>query len=103
VSENEARAWYARLIKGWNDHDGSAMAEPFAEDGVIIGWDSELRSAVDRHRDVGHLRRPQNGRYAVKVYSVRSPGPQAVILRATAGLGPPGQTAIRSETNSHQT
>jgi uncharacterized protein (TIGR02246 family) len=37
------------------------------------------------------------------VKSVRELAQQAVILRAIAGLVPPGQTAIRPETNSHQT
>jgi uncharacterized protein (TIGR02246 family) len=45
----------------------------------------------------------ETGRYAVKVRSVRSLGRQAMILRAIAGLVPSGRTAIRSETNSHQT
>jgi len=45
----------------------------------------------------------ETGRYAVKVQSVRALGPQAVILRAIAGLVPPGQRVINAETNSHQT
>jgi uncharacterized protein (TIGR02246 family) len=35
MGENEARASYDRLIAGWNDHDGEAMADPFAPDGVV--------------------------------------------------------------------
>jgi uncharacterized protein (TIGR02246 family) len=105
VSENEARALYARLITGWNDHDGSAMAEPFAEDGVIIGFDGSVSSG---RQSIGTemsniFADHETGRNAVKVHSVRSLGPQAMILRAIAGLVPPGQTAINSETNSHQT
>jgi uncharacterized protein (TIGR02246 family) len=45
----------------------------------------------------------ETGRYAVKVQSVRTLGPQATMLRAIAGLVPPGQTAINPETNAHQT
>jgi uncharacterized protein (TIGR02246 family) len=37
------------------------------------------------------------------VHSVRPLGSQVVILRAIAGLVPPGQTSINSATNSHQT
>jgi uncharacterized protein (TIGR02246 family) len=44
----------------------------------------------------------ETGRYAVKVTSVRELGQHAVILRAIAGLVPPGRTAINPETNSHQ-
>jgi hypothetical protein len=39
MSENDVSALYDRLITGWNDHDGHVMAEPFAEDGVVIGFD----------------------------------------------------------------
>ena len=105
MSEDDGRALYDRLIRGWNDHGGDAMAEPFAEDGVIIGFDGSVSSG---RQSIGAemsniFADHETGRYAVKVHSVRSLGPQAMILRAIAGLVPPGQTAINSETNSHQT
>ena len=105
MSESDVRALYDNLIAGWNDHDGAAMAEPFAEDGVIIGFDGSMSTG---RQTIGaemsnifsdHV----TGRYAVKVQSVRALGPQAMILRAIAGLVPPGRTAINPETNSHQT
>ena len=105
MSENDVGALYDRLITGWNDHDGYAMAEPFADDGVIIGFDGSVSSG---RQTIGTemsniFADHETGRYAVKVQSVRSLGPQATILRAIAGLVPPGQTAINPETNSHQT
>ena len=105
MSEDDVRALYDRLITGWNDHDGDAMAEPFAEDGVIIGFDGSVSSG---RQSIGTemssiFADHETGRYAVKVHSVRSLGPQAMILRAIAGLVPAGQTAINSATNSHQT
>ena len=105
MTENDVRALYDRLITGWNDHDGHAMAEPFAEDGLIIGFDGSMssgRQAIGTEM-ASIFADHETGRYAVKVRSVRSLGPQAMILRAIAGLVPPGQSAIRSETNSHQT
>lgn len=105
MSENEIRALYDTLIAGWNDHDGKAMAEPFAEDGVVIGFDGSVSSGKQtissEMADI--FADHETGRYAVKVKSVRGLGQHAMILRAVAGLVPPGQTAIRSETNSHQT
>jgi uncharacterized protein (TIGR02246 family) len=105
MSENDVRALYDRLITGWNDHDGDAMAEPFAEDGVIIGFDGSVssgRQAISAEMS-NIFADHETGRYAVKVQSVRPLGEQAMILRAIAGLVPPGQTAINPETNSHQT
>jgi uncharacterized protein (TIGR02246 family) len=96
---------YDRLIAAWNDHDGGAMAEPFAADGVVIGFDGSLSSGRQTiETEMSSLFADhETGRYAVKVHSIRPLGTQAVILRAIAGLVPPGQTAINPETNSHQT
>jgi uncharacterized protein (TIGR02246 family) len=105
MSENDVQGLYNELIAGWNYHDGEAMARPFAEDGVIIGFDG---SASSGRQTIGtEMARifadHETGRYAVKVNSVRALGSAATILRATAGLVPPGQTAINPEANSHQT
>jgi uncharacterized protein (TIGR02246 family) len=105
VSEQEVRALYDSLVSAWNDHDGAAMAAPFAEDGAVIGFDGSVSSGsqtigIEMSKIFADH---ETGRYAVKVQSVRDLGPQAAILRAIAGLVPPGQTAIRKETNSHQT
>ena len=105
MGENDVRALYDTLITAWNDHDGTAMAAPFAEDGVIIGFDGSVSSGRQTiSSEMANIFADhETGRYAVKVKAVRELGQRAVILRAIAGLVPPGQTAIRSETNSHQT
>ena len=105
MGENDVRTLYDRLIAAWNDHDGVAMAEPFAADGVVIGFDGSVSSGKETiGTEMSNIFADhETARYAVKVQSVRPLGPQAMILRAIAGLVPPGQTAINSETNSHQT
>lgn len=105
MSEDEVKALYERLIAGWNAHAGEAMADPFAEDGVIIGFDGSVSSGKQTigNEMTSIFSDHETGRYAVKVQSMKALGPQAVILRAIAGLVPPGQTAINPETNSHQT
>ena len=105
MSKNEVRALYEKLIAGWNAHDAEAMAAPFAEDGVIIGFDGSVSSgkqAISAEM-ASIFADHETGRYAVKVNSARWLGSQAVILRAIAGLVPPGRSAINSQTNSHQT
>ena len=81
------------------------MAAPFAEDGVIIGFDGSVSSGKQTiSSEMANIFADhETGRYAVKVNAVRELGQRAVILRANAGLVTPGQTAIRYETNSHQT
>jgi uncharacterized protein (TIGR02246 family) len=105
MGEQEVRALYDSLIAAWNDHDGAAMAAPFAVDGVVIGFDGSVSSGRQTISTemASIFADHETGRYAVKVQSVRSLGSQAMILRAVAGLVPPGQTAINPETNSHQT
>ena len=105
MGENEVRALYDTLITAWNDHDGTAMAAPFAKDGVVIGFDGSVSSGRQTISSemTNIFTDHETGRYAVKVKSVRELGQHAMILRAIAGLVPPGQTAIRPETNSHQT
>jgi uncharacterized protein (TIGR02246 family) len=105
MSESDVKALYDQLIAAWNDHDGEAMAKPFAEDGMIIGFDGSISSGKETiGAEMSNLFADhETAPYAVKVQSVRPLGPQAMILRAIAGLVPPGQTAINSETNSHQT
>jgi uncharacterized protein (TIGR02246 family) len=105
MSKDEVETLYEKLIAGWNAHDGEAMAAPLAEDGVIIGFDGSVSSGRQTiGTDMASIFADhETGRYAVKVQSVRALGPQAVILRAIAGLVPPAQTAINPETNSHQT
>jgi uncharacterized protein (TIGR02246 family) len=105
MSEREVRALYAKLIAGWNAHDGEAMAAPFADDGVIIGFDGSVSSGKETiGKEMASIFADhETGRYAAKVKSVMTLGTQVVILRAIAGLVPSGQSAINSETNSHQT
>jgi|SRR5215204_3250893 len=99
------RALYDTLIASWNDHDGAAMAAPFADDGVVIGFDGSVSSG--RETIKSEMTRifadHETGRYAVKVRDVRALGADAMLLRAIAGLVPPGKSAINPETNAHQT
>ncbi len=105
MSENEVRALYDTLIAGWNDHDGTAVAALFAADGVVIGFDGSVSSGKQTiGTEMSNIFADhETGRYAVKVKSLRELGQHAMILRAIAGLVPPGQTAIKPDANSHQT
>lgn len=97
-------ALYERLICAWNDRDAASFAELFAEDGEVIGFDgSEMRSR-DAIRDelarifADHETAP----YVTKVRSVRSLG-AVTILRAVAGMIPPGQSELEPSRHAHQT
>jgi hypothetical protein len=69
MGENEVRTLYDNLITAWNDHDGRAMAAPFAEDGVIIGFDGSVSSGSQAigSEMANIFADHETGRYAVNV------------------------------------
>jgi uncharacterized protein (TIGR02246 family) len=99
------RALYQQLLAGWNQHDGDAMAEPFLEDGEVIGFDGSQQmgraeiAATMRQIFAEHT----TAAFVAKVRGVRLLGAEAGILRAVAGMVPPGQTELEPKVNTHHT
>lgn len=99
------RELYQAVIAAWNERDGGAMARPFAADGIIIGFDGSVHSgsqAIAAQLDQIVQDHP-TARYVTKVEGVRPLGRDAAMLRAIAGLVPPGQTRVKAEVNAHRT
>lgn len=99
------RQLYRELLDGWNNRDAEAMAATFTEDGESIGYDgSEM---VGKREIVAHLQpifdNHETPAYVSKVKDVRFLAPETAMLRAIAGLVPPGKSAIESSVNAHQT
>jgi uncharacterized protein (TIGR02246 family) len=103
--ETEVRDLYHRLIDAWNQRDAAAMAAPFAEDGELIGFDGS--EVICRAAIVGHLEpifaSHPTPPYLTKVKSVRFLSPDVAVLRAVAGMVPPGKTDIEPKVNTHHT
>src|SRR5437870_3805643 len=99
------RRLYQSILDGWNSAGGQAFAEPFAEDGEAIGYDGSVhtgRSGIASDLDrifADHT----TAKYVARVKSIRVLGSDAAVLRAIAGLVPPGQSDIASGLNAHQT
>jgi uncharacterized protein (TIGR02246 family) len=99
--EAAARDLYARLIEAWNGHDARAFGGLFAGDGVSIGFDGS-QAAGDGVREHlaavfgDHLTAP----YFAKVREVRTLGADAVLLRAIAGMVPPGGDEVNPDANA---
>jgi len=96
---------YERLIRGWNEHDADAFAEPFAYDAVVIGFDgSEMRGREAIRRELaGIFGDHETAPYVTRVREVRSLAPGVELLRAAAGMVPPGKAELEPERNAHQT
>jgi uncharacterized protein (TIGR02246 family) len=92
---------YARLIESWNGHDARAFAELFSGDGVAIGFDGNqaIGDGVREHLEAvfgDHLTAP----YFVKIREVRPLGGDTVLLRAVAGMVPPGGVRVNPDANA---
>ena len=103
--EIEVRELYRQMLDGWKKRNADAFAAPFAEDGESIGFDgSQMVGRTDivstlRQIFADHLTAP----YVSKVKSVTLLSPEVAILRAIAGMVPPGQSDINPAVNTLQT
>jgi uncharacterized protein (TIGR02246 family) len=100
--DSEIRALYQEILDGWNQHNGSAMAASFAEDGEVVGFDGSQivgREAIIAEMDrifASHV----TAVYVGKVRRVVPLAPGAALLRAVAGMVPPGQNDINPAVNT---
>jgi uncharacterized protein (TIGR02246 family) len=104
-NEHEIQSLYQQLLAGWNQRNAAAMAEPFSEDGEMIGFDgSHIKG---KSEIIAHLQPIFTDHvtpiFCGKVKEVRFIGDEAAVLRAIAGMIPPNKSDIKPELNAHQT
>jgi uncharacterized protein (TIGR02246 family) len=97
-------ALYQQLLGAWNKRDAAQFAALFAEDGNIVGFDG---SQVNGRAEIeAHLRQifadHQTAAYVGKVREVRLLAAEVAILRAVAGMVPPGQSGLNPAVNTIQ-
>lgn len=92
ASQREMEELYRRLLNAWNEIDAAGFANLFASDGNVVGFDgsqmngqtaikSELAAIFADH---------QPARYVGIVREVRLLAKDVGVLRAVAGMVPPG-------------
>ncbi|MGW4720920.1 SgcJ/EcaC family oxidoreductase, partial [Nocardia sp. NPDC004260] len=100
-----AEALYHRILKGWNDHDGDAFSAPFAEEGLVIGFDGSEN--VGRAGIAEQMNKifadHETGRYVGKIKSIKVPLPDLAVVHAVAGVLPAGSDDINPKLNAVQT
>jgi uncharacterized protein (TIGR02246 family) len=102
---NDIRDLYERMIAGWNAGDAAAMTRDFADDGQIVGFDgSEVsgREQIASHL-AGIFANHRVASYVTLVREVCELAPDVMLLRAHAGMVPPGKSEINRATNAVQT
>jgi uncharacterized protein (TIGR02246 family) len=103
-AETEARSLYHRLLASWNRRDADAFSALFATDGAIVGFDG---SQVTGREEIGAHLRPifadhPTAAYVGKVEGVTALAGGTAVLRAIAGMVPPGRSDIDPELNAVQ-
>jgi uncharacterized protein (TIGR02246 family) len=103
-AEAEVRELYRRIIDGWNESSGAAFSAPFAEDGIVIGFDgSESEGRAGIANEMNRIFEDhETGTYVGKVREVRMLGEDTALLRAVAGVIPPGRDDLEPKQNSVQ-
>jgi uncharacterized protein (TIGR02246 family) len=102
--ERGARELYEKLIQSWNKRNARDFALLFASNGSIVGFDG---SQVNGQLDVGaHVSEVfshhQTAAYVTIVREVRPITADLVLVRANAGMVPPGKDDINPELNAVQ-
>jgi len=105
ADETRVADLYATLIAGWNDRDAASFASVFADDGGVIGFDGidpQGRMTIEREQQAifdNHI----PAQYVAKVRTIELLAPGVALLRAVAGMIPPGASDLKPDRNAHQT
>ncbi len=96
-------ALYEELLGAWNRRDAGGYAGLFAPDGAMVGFDG---SQVDGAEVEGHLSPifadHPTASYVWKVREARALGDGVALLRAVAGMVPPGVSDVNPAANAVQ-
>src|SRR5829696_467666 len=104
-SDHPIRRLYEQILIAWNQQDATAMAAQFDEDGNLVGYDgsqADSRATIEDHlRPIfaDHL----TAAYVTKVREIRNLGRDVGLLRAVAGMIPPGSDDINPALNTIHT
>lgn len=105
TEEVEVRTLYQQLLNAWNERNAKAFADLYEKNGNQIGFDGsqvdgklEIESGMSRIF-ADHV----TAAYIAIVREVRFLNEDTAILRAVAGMIPPGQKDINPAVNSIQT
>jgi uncharacterized protein (TIGR02246 family) len=104
-ADGQVRILYRELLKCWNDRDATRVAALFTEDGNLVGFDgsqlngrAEIKSALQEI-----FGDHQTAAYVSKIREIRFLTPEVSVLRAVAGMVPPGQSDINPAVNTIHT
>lgn len=103
--DQAVRALYTDMLTQWNERNASGIARLFDRDGHVVGFDG---SQLEGHRAIeSEMARifadHQPAQYVGIVREVRFLSETVALLRAVAGMVPPGQRDLNPALNAIQT
>lgn len=99
--EIQVRSLFQQLLECWNNRSASEYAALFAEDGNLVGFDGSQingRAEIESHLR-GIFGNHQTAVLVQKVREIRFLASDVSILRAVAGVVPPGQSDLNPALN----
>jgi uncharacterized protein (TIGR02246 family) len=95
---------YRQLLDAWNIQDAAQYAALFADDASVVGFDgSQMNGRVEIDQSIGSIFADhRTASYVHIVREVRQLSAEVVLLRAVAGMVPPGGSDIKQENNAVQ-
>lgn len=104
AAEEEVPQLYLRLIDAWNKRSAPDMAALFHDDGVSIGFDgSEMIGPAAIESELARIfAEHPTAAYVVKVKAGLLLSSDVAVLRAIAGMVPPGKKDLDPKLNAIQ-
>jgi uncharacterized protein (TIGR02246 family) len=105
-ADSEAvRALHEKLLDAWNRGSASGMAALFEDNGNVVGFDgSQLDGRAAIESEMGRIFEDHvTAAYVARIREIRFLTSGVAILRAVAGMIPPGQSDLNPAVNAVQT
>ncbi len=104
TEESQVRLLYQELLRAWNEKNARKMADLIAENGNLVGFDG---SQIDGRQQVESVLGKifadhPTAAYVSIIRELRLLSPDVALLRAVAGMVPPGQSDINPAVNAVQ-
>ncbi len=105
TDESEVHLLYQEMLEHWNKRNADDIADLFVEDGNLVGFDgSQLNGQPEIESVLRQIFADHpTAAFVGKVRSVRFLTSEVAVLRAVAGMVPPGQSDLNPAVNTVQT
>jgi len=105
MDKAELEKLHTDLLTAWNKQDATKMASFFTKNGISIGFDgSQYNGKNEIETEIRKIfKHHQTANYVWKVKEVRFLHSEIAIIRAIAGMIPPGQKDVNLAANAIQT